>query len=522
MRCVRYFPFSSFLISIYAVASLWLANASQTNFLSIVSSILWVIVFCLGVYLLCRLFTRNAVKATLLTNLILLLFLYFGHISTITTNLTLFNIYLGRYRYLIVLWVLLLFLGTFFIFKSKKKYSLANQIFNYTSVILAFIVVVQLGFHYYAISSSKINAANVSSMETTQPVADNNEPDIYYIIADSYSRQDVLQNHFGLDISDYIEQLESMGFVVSKCSMSNYQHTQEAMASTLNMNYLTEMNLPIDLIRQQNDSYDLSSIIKDSAVRSEFEKLDYQFITFQSSYPALNMPDSDIYFDWQDNTPFYDKIESINFNYLFLRTTALRVIIDAQEAHPEKFDVLPVWILKLVNPRATYFRSRDYLQYQENKFDLETLHTISEIPGKKFVYAHLLVTHEPFVFNTDGTLRESNTYDNSAYKDQIIYLNTQLLEIVENILADSETPPIIIIQGDHSHYSEGRSYIFNAYYLPGGVDSQVYMSITPVNTFRLIFDNYFGGNYGLLPDVSYTEDISVPLDVTDYQQNCLP
>jgi hypothetical protein len=39
--------------------------------------------------------------------------------------------------------------------------------------------------------------------------------------------------------------------------------------------------------------------------------------------------------------------------------------------------------------------------------------------------------------------------------------------------------------------------------LPGDGQEQLYETITPVNTFRLIFDTYFNGDYGLLEDISY-------------------
>jgi hypothetical protein len=45
--------------------------------------------------------------------------------------------------------------------------------------------------------------------------------------------------------------------------------------------------------------------------------------------------------------------------------------------------------------------------------------------------------------------------------------------------------------------------ILNAYYLPDGGNNTLYSSITPVNSFRLIFDQYFGTKYGLLDDVSW-------------------
>jgi hypothetical protein len=62
--------------------------------------------------------------------------------------------------------------------------------------------------------------------------------------------------------------------------------------------------------------------------------------------------------------------------------------------------------------------------------------------------------------------------------------------------------------------------ILNAYYLPGtDYEAILYPSVTPVNSFRIIFDHYFDTEYGLLGDESYIlEDMSHPyafIDVTD-------
>jgi len=88
--------------------------------------------------------------------------------------------------------------------------------------------------------------------------------------------------------------------------------------------------------------------------------------------------------------------------------------------------------------------------------------------------------------------------------------------LADEILARSEVPPIIVLQADHGPSEEMG--IFNAFYFPEDGRSYLYPSITPVNTFRLIFDFYFGTNLGLLEDRSYFSNYGHPYEfirVTD-------
>ena len=61
--------------------------------------------------------------------------------------------------------------------------------------------------------------------------------------------------------------------------------------------------------------------------------------------------------------------------------------------------------------------------------------------------------------------------------------------------------------------------ILNAYYFPDADKSVLYPSITPVNTFRLLFNIYFDGNLELLPDKNYAYEeggyLYKFLDITD-------
>jgi hypothetical protein len=76
-------------------------------------------------------------------------------------------------------------------------------------------------------------------------------------------------------------------------------------------------------------------------------------------------------------------------------------------------------------------------------------------------------------------------------------------------------PPIIIVQGDHgpgtmtNHNSLKKSCLYerysilNAYYLPGVEKPSIPMDLSPVNSFRFIFNAYFNGDLELLPNRQY-------------------
>jgi hypothetical protein len=147
--------------------------------------------------------------------------------------------------------------------------------------------------------------------------------------------------------------------------------------------------------------------------------------------------------------------------------------------------------------------------------------TVSDLPGPKFVFIHILAPHPPFVFGPDGEFVVRNTpfalnFDVEyavwtdfvhGYTSELHYLNQRVLQGVASILKSSVRPVVIVIQGDHGiprfEAEKANFSILNAYRLPGNGRSRLYSSISPVNTFRVIFDEYLGGSYPLLDDVSY-------------------
>ena len=105
-----------------------------------------------------------------------------------------------------------------------------------------------------------------------------------------------------------------------------------------------------------------------------------------------------------------------------------------------------------------------------------------------------------------------------GYKRQLIFINKKVQEMIDRIIINSPDPPIIILQSDHGPLSQlglesiykERMSILNAYYLPNNGQKLLYDNITPVNTFRIIFNYYFGANLKLLIDESYYSTFDQP------------
>jgi len=178
------------------------------------------------------------------------------------------------------------------------------------------------------------------------------------------------------------------------------------------------------------------------------------------------------------------------------------------------------------------FHKGDILGFSDNRvrenhqYQFEKLKKIAQYKSPKFVFVHMLIPHSPYVLD-----RSCNPVDDkedgkdiTTYREQLICVNNQFKEVIASILKNSQNPPIIVFQADEgpfkvdemNRHGEGINWqktsdeaarvhmrIFNAYHLPGFDKSQLYSSITPVNSFRLILNHYFKTRFETLPDKNY-------------------
>lgn len=180
------------------------------------------------------------------------------------------------------------------------------------------------------------------------------------------------------------------------------------------------------------------------------------------------------------------------FEALLLRTTVAAVLIDAG----------PAGGLRTLVEQAPRVE-----RYNEVVGIFGALEQAAALPGPKLVFAHIRIPHDPYVFGKEGQYLPDQTAHAPGYPDQVTYLNDRLLPIVDRILQQAGPSPVILLQGDHGspefRADARRMSILNATRLPAAQPGDVYPTLSPVNSFRLVFDRLFDTQLGRLPDVSY-------------------
>ncbi len=476
-----YYPL---FLGIYPAVGLVSVNISQMVFSAGVRSIVIATLFSFAVYVVFCWRIKDEYKAALLCAWFMVFFFAYGHVYGAVEGIKILGVSVGRHRYIFPLWLVVFGAGGWWIYKRAGRLESLGRVLNLTSVVLLAVPVIQIGVfewhRYYSVTGT--GSATAATVSKGVPYSSKDQlPDVYYIILDGYPRQDMLLKIHHFDNSEFIKQLEAMGFYVPSCSQSNYAMTDLSLASSLNMNYLEGINQNIHAI-------DLTKSIINSETRQFLKGLGYNIVSFESGIWFTELRDSDYFIS--RNQPvvssFFDFSRLSEFEILFLRTTALR---PAEEAKAAWLDTL------IQNPRKD--------SYDRILFEFDQLERAPSLPGPKFVFVHIFSPHSPpFIFNATGAFVVFSSVDPSL-GNELQFLNKRTLEAVQAIITKSKNHPIIIIQGDHGFDNEVRMANLIAYYFPNGGAKVLYPTITPVNSFRLVFNTYFGQSLPLLPDVSY-------------------
>ncbi len=332
---------------------------------------------------------------------------------------------------------------------------------------------------------------------------DNNavKRNIYYLIFDRYAANRTLKRDYKFDNEAFLNFLSSKGFYVATDSNANYTKTAHSLASSLNMQYLDHLSK--ELGGGSEDWKPLHRMIKDFKVWRILKNFGYSYIHLGSWWGGTR------------RNEFADEVYSVDpnseFANLYFKNTALLLNNEFVTKSKDRVD-----------GGIDHARQCERVLYKFSK-----LNELTERKGQFFVFAHMLTPHDPYVFDEQGRCQNKAQSEDRTqevnFTNQIKYVNTRLEQLINSLLS-AETKPIIIIQSDEGPFPEryrkaGKEFdwrdateqelqkkfhILNALYLPGFDHSKLNVQITPLNTFRMVFSEYFGLEYERLPDRSFS------------------
>jgi hypothetical protein len=147
-----------------------------------------------------------------------------------------------------------------------------------------------------------------------------------------------------------------------------------------------------------------------------------------------------------------------------------------------------------------------------------------ESSGPKYVFSHIYVPHPPFIFGPNGenVIPDHNeisglqSWENpDGYINQFIYATDQVRIVINNIVQNDPTA-IIILQGDTGTFTgieDLSKRKMNDIYQAHSILYAVRMpevnnleNVWPVNTYRILFNNYFNMDYEYIEQRSYELD----------------
>lgn len=488
------------LFAVFPVLSIFSQNIQEVNPADIVMSLIIILIFTVIIWLFLSLILKDYRKSGIIVSIGLVLFFSYGHIFNIIQGLTLWDFEIVRHRFIMIPFLALFIAGIYFVTKSKKfdKVTTVANAIAASLIIISFSTVVA-----YTFENPGLLSIDIENEKTISILSTNNPPNIYYIILDEYASLDTLRDVYNYDNSDFLSSLEERGFFVAYDSHTNYALTFLSITSSLNMEYLNHLSDKIG-----TDSRDRklpNELFTNNKVMKILKSNGYNIVNLSLNF--IKLSDHDLCL----NLFFTKEFEVILWESTIAKPLLI-TIMGIDQAH------------------------RDLILCKFSQ--LTKLNQTIEQPF--FVYAHFILPHPPYVFGEDGepvtpkslSLDADVWDDKPSYVNQVKFSNKKILETIDLILTESDIPPIIIIQSDHgtptllggsglnwNNVSEDsikeRMSILNAYYFPENANMLLYETITPINSFRLIFNNYYNGTFDLLEDKMYYSNYKNPYNFTD-------
>ena len=455
MKHLIIFPF---LLAFFPSWILILKNYDELIFQDILISLAIVSVSII-IWIVIRKIIKNSNKAALITGVGVVFFFYFGYVQDALKGILVSNIPVNKTSILVPISIIIFIILTIYFIKSKNNFESIIKIANVVSIILILVVCVQFII----------------------PGASAEKPNVYHIILDEYTDNEILTKKFGYNNEKFLKFLNNNGFYMHDKLFSTFGSTVKELNVILNMEYPKKL-------RWMSEDYES---LNNNKVMSIFSNQDYSVIETNSMMRWKNFSDVDTKLCYDTNfinSEFLDQV---------LGKSIIRYFLEKYQQDTRRDTV-----------RCTF----DVL----NEITLKT-------DGPKYVFSHVYVPHPPFLFGPNGEnvipdrreISGLQSWENpQGYVNQLIYATNEITVVIKNIVKNDPNA-IVIVQGDTGTLTgadiskktmkeiyQAHSILY-AVRIPDVEDSD-YM--IPVNTYRIIFNNYFNMNYDYLEYHSYEDD----------------
>ncbi len=508
--------FHPFLIAFFPIIAIYSVNIGLIQLEQFIFPTLIIVGGAFLLFLCLKYVLKNAKKAALIVTLAFIIFFSFGHVYNMLNQVSIGDTDLGSNRILLPIFVISFGIGSFLIIRTKRTLDNATSIINTISVVFITVIIAMVGIEAFGcdecliqqtyslgIFSDEIIDSPFYFEDHSFSVSESDSlPNVYYIILDGYPRNDILKKHLNFDNSEFINFLKQRGFYVAENSHSNYSLSSTSISSTMNMNYI---NFLADELGEDSRSYDPLlgkdfGLYADNQVIKNFKSMGYK-VTKIGSVPMYlhEMPLVDL-------SLCYKSIHLMD-NRLFDtvgRTSMIGYLIE---------------------------RWSEDMQRQIILCAFEELPKISSYYEEPvFAWSHIMIPHFPLIFGADGEpitpgssllvmnnpeLTDSSWNIKQQFLQQLQFTNKKSIKLIDKIL-EKEEQSIIIIQSDHGsgfdtnlqdptddNVAQKLSNL-SAIYFPDEKHREMLVDDpTNVNTFRIVFNSYFGSDYDILEDRIY-------------------
>jgi len=426
------------------------------------------------------LYRKGPLKAANATLIFLVFFNLYSHLEGLLIRLDWFPV---RFYTTLPLTLVIIFYSIWLL--NKLDLQTALKVWQLAVVFFVALVVINLVKVIPAELAKRQEASGQPLSEIVQSQSVNQDnPDIFYIIFDEFSGFKPMREYWhNPKVDEFASFLRSRGFEIMEESSSSDTNTIHQIASRLNYHNLPSSGDTDSDMKQWYEAF------ADNLVLKYLKQIGYTSIIFNPfQFPSLSSKtiQSDVTYKTED-----------------VPSTALSVYFD-------EFWILVAdnTMLKELSPIYKKLGTDSHSNFIF--FTTKRVGDLGDVPSPKFVYAHLMFPHSPYLFDENGNQNFPNAYtDNAYYLGNYNFSITVAQQLVDNILdgADPENPPVIILQSDHGfrNFSESNGFtgqfpdfpeeyktsILYALYLPGYEPTYSPQESDPINTFPIVFNHLF-------------------------------